>query len=177
MSYLASFFHDHKRFWGFREIIEFVSRFSEVYWLADVWKRWRNWFVVWKCPNTAVKVRTIEIRQRFGLRGSDFTRWRTKSTRLSLPVNNERIDQMDWWAFLNMFKTTLQRLLIKLMNTGYLRVFALFYFANWDDAYNSLLSVCEASKMSCFVGSFSIEAHLVDVVLHGMWVLFSFLEF
>ena len=43
--------------------------------------------------------------------------------------------------------------------------------------YNSLLSVCEAGKMSCFVGSFSIEAHLVDVVLHGIWVLFSSLEF
>ena len=55
-------FHDHKRFWGFREIIEFVSRFYEVYWLADGLKRWRYWFVVWKCPNTAVKVQTIEIR-------------------------------------------------------------------------------------------------------------------
>ena len=31
--------------------------------------------------------------------------------------------------------------------------------------------------MSCFVGSVSIEAHLVDVVLHGKWVLFSSLEF
>ena len=41
----------------------------------------------------------------------DLTRWRTISTRL--PVNNERIDQMDWWAFLNMFKTTLQRLLMQ----------------------------------------------------------------
>ena len=47
-------------------------------------------------------------------------------------------------------------------------MFALFYFANRDDSFNSLLSVCEAGKMSCFVGSFSIEAHLVDVVLHGM---------
>ena len=47
-------------------------------------------------------------------------------------------------------------------------MFALFYFANCDDAYNSLLSVWEAGKMSCFVGSFSIEAHHVDVVLHGM---------
>ena len=31
--------------------------------------------------------------------------------------------------------------------------------------------------MSCFVGIFSTEAHLADVVLHGMWVLFSSLEF
>ena len=31
--------------------------------------------------------------------------------------------------------------------------------------------------MSCFVGSFSIEAHLADVVLHGMWMLFLSLEF
>ena len=45
------------------------------------------------------------------------------------------------------------------MNTGYLRVFALFYFVNWDDVYNSLPSVWEAGKMSCFVGSGS-EAHL-----------------
>ena len=30
--------------------------------------------------------------------------------------------------------------------------------------YISLLSVLEAGKMSCFVGSFSIEAHLDDVV-------------
>ena len=112
---------------------------------------------------------------KINLSGSDKTRWRTISTRL--PINNERIDQMDWWAFLNMFKTTLQRLLIKLMNTGYLRVFALLYFANWDDAYNFLLSVWEAGKTSCFVGSFSIEADLPEVVLHGMWVLFSSLEF
>ena len=113
---------------------------------------------------------------KINLTGSDLTRWRTISTRW-LPINNERIDQMDWWAFLNMFKTTLQRLVIKLMNTGYLRVFALFYFVNWDDVYISLLSVWEDDKMSCFVGSFSLEAHLADVVLHGMGVLFSSLEF
>ena len=65
------------------------------------------------------------------------------STRL--PINNERIDHMDWWAFLNMFKTTLQRLLIKLMNTGYLRVFALFDFVNWDDVYNSI-PYCQYEK-------------------------------
>ena len=41
----------------------------------------------------------------------------------------------------------------------------------------SLLSVREADKMSCFVGIFSIEAHLADAVLHSMWVLFSSLEF
>ena len=29
-------FRDHKRLWDFREIIEFVSSFSEVYWLAYV---------------------------------------------------------------------------------------------------------------------------------------------
>ena len=63
------------------------------------------------------------------------------------------------------------------MNTGYLTVFALFDFLNWDDVFISLLSVWEDDKMSCFVGSFSIEAHLADVVLHGMWVLFSSLEF
>ena len=34
--------------------------------------------------------------------------------------------------------------------------------------YISLLSVQEADKMSCFVGIFSIEAHLADVVLHAM---------
>ena len=33
--------------------------------------------------------------------------------------------------------------------------------------YISLLSVREADKMSCFVGIFSIEAHLADVVLHA----------
>ena len=67
---------------------------------------------------------------KINLSGSDITRWRTISTSGStrLPINNERIDHMDWWAFLNMLKTTLQRLVIKLMNTGYLRVFALFYF-------------------------------------------------
>ena len=54
------------------------------------------------------------------------------------------------------------------MNTGYLRVFALFYFVNWDDVYISLLSVREADKMSCFVGIFSIEAHFADVVLRAM---------
>ena len=67
-----------------------------------------------------------------------------------------------------MLKTTLQRLVIKLMNTGYLRVFALFYFVNRDDVYISLLSIREADKMSCFVGIFSNEAHLADVVLHAM---------
>ena len=84
---------------------------------------------------------------------------------------------MDWWAYLNMLKTTLQRLVIKLMNTGYLRVFALFYFVNWDDVYISLLSIWENDEMSCFGGSFNIEAHLADAVLHSMWVLFSSLEF
>ena len=54
------------------------------------------------------------------------------------------------------------------MNTGYLRVFALLYFVNWDDVYISLLSVRDADKMSYFVGIFSIEAHLADVVLHAM---------
>ncbi len=54
------------------------------------------------------------------------------------------------------------------MNTGYLRVFALFYFVNRDDVYISLLSIREADKMSCFVGIFSNEAHLADVVLHAM---------
>ena len=34
--------------------------------------------------------------------------------------------------------------------------------------YISLLSVREADKMGCFVGIFSIEAHLADVVLHAM---------
>ena len=67
-----------------------------------------------------------------------------------------------------MLKTTLQRLVIKLMNTGYLRVFALFYFVNCDDVYISLLSVREADKMSCLVGTFSIEAILADVVLDAM---------
>ena len=62
------------------------------------------------------------------------------------------------------------------MNPGYLRVFALFYFVNWDVCI-SLLSLWEDDKMSCFVGSFSIEAHLADVVLHGIWALFSSLEF
>ena len=56
-------------------------------------------------------------------------------------------------------------------------MFALFYFVHSDDVYISLLSVREGDKMSCFVGIFSIEAHLADVVLHGMWVLFSSLEF
>ena len=112
---------------------------------------------------------------KINLSGSDVTRWRTISTRL--PINNERINQMDWWAFLNMFKTILQRLVIKLMNTGYLRVFALFYFVNWDDVYISLLSIWENDEMSCFGGSFNIEAHLADAVLHSMWVLFSSLEF
>ena len=65
---------------------------------------------------------------KINLSGSNLTRWRTISTRL--PINNERIDHMEWGAFLNMFKTTLQRLVIKLMNTGNLRVFALFYFVN-----------------------------------------------
>ena len=46
-----------------------------------------------------------------------------------------------------MLKTTLQRLVIKLMNTGYLRVFALIYFVN-RDVYISLPSVREADKMS-----------------------------
>ena len=63
---------------------------------------------------------------------------------MAYDTNNERIDHMDWWAFLNMLKTTIQRLVIKLMNTGYLRVFALFYFVNWGDVYTSLLSVWEA---------------------------------
>ena len=58
---------------------------------------------------------------KINLSGSDITRWCTISTSGStrLPINNERIDQMDWWAFLNMLKTTLQRLVIKLMNTCY----------------------------------------------------------
>ena len=43
-------------------------------------------------------------------------------------INKEGIDHMDWRAFPNMLKTTLQRLEMNLMNTGYLRVFALFYF-------------------------------------------------
>ena len=54
------------------------------------------------------------------------------------------------------------------MNTGYLKVVALFYFVNWDDVYISLLLVWEADKMSCFVGILSIEANLADVVLHVM---------
>ena len=59
------------------------------------------------------------------------------------------------------------------MNTGYLIVFALFYFVNWDDVYISLLSVREADKMSCFVETFSIEVHLTDIVLPAMQVLFQ----
>ena len=64
------------------------------------------------------------------------------------------------------------------MNTGYLRLFALFYFVNGDDVYN-FLTVTEKPilKMNCFVGIFSIKAHLADVVLHDMWVLFLSLEF
>ena len=93
---------------------------------------------------------------KINLIGSDLTSWHTISTRLPTCITNERIDQMDWWAFLNMNKTTLQRLLIKLMNIGYLRVFVLFYFENWD-VYNSLLSVRKTGKISCFVGSFSIS--------------------
>ena len=54
------------------------------------------------------------------------------------------------------------------MNAGYLRVFALFYFVNWDDVYIFLLSVRDAGKMSCLVGTFSIEAILADVVLDAM---------
>ena len=35
--------------------------------------------------------------------------------KMAYDINNKRIDHMDWWAFLNMLKTTLQRLVIKLV--------------------------------------------------------------
>ena len=57
--------------------------------------------MVWKCPNTAVKVRTIEIRPTFGQNKLEWIRHNKMAYDINqrvtkLPITKERIDHMDW---------------------------------------------------------------------------------
>ena len=122
-------FHDQKRFWGFREIIEFVSR---IFWSLMTSRCLKEMNTLVCGSEMSMKVRTIGIRQRFGqnkLEWTGKTRWRTISTTKESTI---------WIGepFRTCWKATLQRLVIKLMNTP--RVFALFYFVNGDNVHNFL---------------------------------------
>ena len=133
---------------AFEKSSSLFQRFSEVYWLADVWKRWIHWFVVQKCPWKFEPLESGKDSVKINLSGTDKTRWRTISTTKASTI---------WIGepFRTCWKATLQRLVIKLMNTCYLRVFALFYFVNWDDVHNFLtVSMRNRCNDQLFCGNF-----------------------
>jgi len=84
------------------------QRCPGVSWLPDVWNRSRHWSLIWQCPNTAVWVRTIGIRQRFSRYKFEWMKWHHN-------IHNGRINYKDWWqwwASLNMLKTAVHRSVI-----------------------------------------------------------------
>ena len=132
--------------------------------------------MVWKWPNTAMKVRTIGIRQRFGQNKFEWirllTRWRTiwttkESTAYGLVSLSEHVEN---------YSSTISNKIneYKLSSSVFL---VLFCKLRWCVQFPYCQDEKPILKVSCFVGIFTIEAHLADVVLHDMWVLFLSSEF
>ena len=91
-------FHDQKRFWGFREIIEFVSK---IFWSLLTSRCLKEMNTLVCGAEMSMKVRTIGIRQRFGQNKLEWNR----QDKMAYDINNKSIDHMDWWAFPNMLKS------------------------------------------------------------------------
>ena len=86
---------------------------------------------------------------KINLSGSDLTRWRIRNQRVNKVTYQQRKNRPHGLVSLSEHVENYpSKIVTKLMNTGYLRVFALFYFVNWGDVYFSLLSVREADNLS-----------------------------